>query len=77
MNLDRFSRVLHGERFQPSPEMLEEQRELVKRDIVRDRLSWHNLFSEKLPTAEFIQDELCHLDLDLDMIEKIIKEYEG
>lgn len=75
--MDRFSSPLYSERVSPDlwAELIEEQRQSNKRDIVNSYLSTYWNHHQELPEAETIQNLFCHADIDLDMIEELIREF--
>jgi hypothetical protein len=74
-DLDRFSRPLEGEKNSPSLEMIEEQREQNKRDIVQTYVSNYMYQFDSLPDAQYIQETLYKIDIDLDIIQDEIRSY--
>jgi hypothetical protein len=74
-NLDRFSRPLHTEGVGISLDAIQEQQELNKKHIVMDYISnYWNSFS-LVPTAEYVQEALYKIDIDLDLIKNEISRF--
>lgn len=68
--LDRFSSPLSSERVNPyfMQQMIEEARQEVKIDIVREFISVYFSATQELPDLDTIQETYYHLDLDDNLI---------
>ena len=77
MSLDRFSSPLSSERVDPyfMQQIIEESRQEVKIDIVREFISSYYSAHQELPYLDLIQDTYSHLDLDDDMIKRELEEF--
>ncbi len=75
--LDRFSSPLDSERVNPyfMTQAIEEQRQEVKLDIIREFISAYYSAHQELPYLDLIQDTYYHLDLDDDMIHQELMNY--
>ena len=77
MNLNRFSHSLASERVDPFffQQAIQEQNELNKRHLVSDYISLHWDIYTLVPSSEDIQEHFYKIDLDSDMIEKLLREF--
>jgi hypothetical protein len=77
ISLDRFSQAGPGEGLKPSLSALEEQRELIKKDIIHDFVE--NYFDDTgiLPDIDLVLDIFSKVDLDPDMIQAKLDRMEG
>jgi hypothetical protein len=72
MSFDRFSSPLESERVNPyfMSLAIEEQRQEIKIDIIREFISAYYSATQELPDLDLIQETYYHLDLDDDVIKK-------
>lgn len=77
MNLDRFSSPLDSERVNPyhMKQMIEEQQEENKKDLINEYLSWCWEEFSLVPDAEQVQEYFYKIDLDADMIKELIRRF--
>lgn len=73
-SLDRFSRPLASERFNPQAhqEAIEEQRYLNKRDMVSSCINDYVDEYNRFPSLEMIMDHFEDIDLDYDLVESAL-----
>lgn len=76
-SLNRFNHPLSSERVNPyfATQAIEEQREAVKLDIIREFISSYFAATQELPYLDLIQDTYYHLDLDDDMIKRELEDF--
>jgi hypothetical protein len=77
MSLDRFSSPLSSERVNPyfMSLAIEEQRQEIKIDIIREFISAYFSATQELPDLDLIQETYYHLDFDDDTIKKELEEF--
>ena len=77
MNLDRFSSPLASERVNPYhlQQMIEDQRQANKKDMVDSFISVYWESFVRLPEAEEVQEHYYALDIDLDLIEDRLNKF--
>jgi hypothetical protein len=74
MNLDRFAMPLASEGFTLSPEAIEEQLNLSKRDIIYNYINSYLDTTNELPGVEDIQETFYKIDLYSSMIQDELNE---
>lgn len=74
-SLDRFSRPLASERFNPQAhqEAIEEQRYLNKRDMVSSCINDYVDEYNRFPSLEMIMDHFEDIDLDYDLVQDALE----
>lgn len=74
-NLDRFSRPLTSERFNPQAhqEAIEEQRYLNKRDMVSSCINDYVDEYNRFPSLEMIMEHFEDIDLDYDLVQDALQ----
>lgn len=74
-NLDRFSRPLASERFnhQSHQEAIEEQRYLIKRDMIATCINDYVDEYNRFPSVEMVTEFFEDMDLDYDLVQDALQ----
>ena len=75
--MDRFSSPMSREFSRPSLDMIDEQNELNKRDIVGEYVRNYAEDNGMFPDSIEVQEVFYPIDLDIDLIEKEIQSNRG